>query len=142
MPDHEPSADPADATCGFHERIQHAAVTIRRQQLQRLQSEGTSDNKCDDQNNAVGVSQTERQPHECKCREVLELGAGNDRTVVNRRQRRIHDKGEREPSGSDGYPLDHQHQISYNSVDLNILPRRIQGSPDQCLNIVNPTYPG
>ena len=83
-------------------------MAIRRQQLQRLQSESTSHDDSDDKKYAVWVSQTERKSHQSKCYEMFKLGARDDGTGVNWGQRRIHNESECQPACSNGYSLNHR----------------------------------
>ena len=100
-------ANSADAARRFNQRIEEAAMTVGRQQLQRLQPERAPQDDRDNQKQAVGISQAERKSDKRKCREMFELGSGKYRTVVNRGQRRVDDESKRQPAGNNGYPLNH-----------------------------------
>src|ERR1700674_2695408 len=78
------NADSADAARSFKEGVDHAAVAIRRQQLQRLQSESTSHNDSDDKKDAVWVSQSERKSRQRECGEMFIMRARDDRAGFNR----------------------------------------------------------
>jgi len=83
-------------------------MAIRRQQLQRFQSKGTSDHDNDGKKHAVRVSQTERQSSQRKCREMFELRARDDGTGVDRGERRIHNKSQCQPARDNRHPLNHR----------------------------------
>src|ERR1019366_6589698 len=89
-------------------------------QLQCLEYERASHNDCDNKEQAVRVSQTERKSHQRKCREMFKLRAGNHRTGVDRGQRRVNDESECEPASNNGYSLNHRWLISYSFNDLNL----------------------
>ena len=101
------NTDPAHAAQRLYERIRDAGMTVRRQQLQRLQSDRGSDNEDDNEQHTAGVSQAERKSHQRKCRETFKLRAGKHRTSVYRRQRRVDDESECQPACKDRYPLNH-----------------------------------
>ena len=83
-------------------------MAIRRQQLQRFQSESASDNDGDDEKQTVWVRQTERQSYQRECREMFKLRACHDGTVLDRGQCRVHNKGKRQPARDNRYPLNHR----------------------------------
>jgi hypothetical protein len=68
--------DPANAAQRLYERVRDAGMTVRRQQLQRLQSKRGSDNEDDNKQHTAGESQTERKSHQRECRETFKLRAG------------------------------------------------------------------
>jgi len=82
-------------------------MAIRRQHLQRLQSDRGSHDDDDNKRHTARVSDSERQSYQRKCREMLELRPGKHRTAVDRRQRGVDDEGECEPACDRGYPLSH-----------------------------------
>ena len=113
-------------------------MAIRRQHLQRFQSDCGSHDGEDNKQDAAGVSESERKTYQRKCRETFKVRGGKHRTGVDRRQRRVDDEGECQPARNNRYPLNHGWQISYNQVDLNLLAAVQVGSEDDWLNIVNP----
>lgn len=82
-------------------------MAIRRQHLQRFQSDRGSHDDADNEQHAAGVTESERRTDQSKCREMLKLGTGNYRAVVDRRQRGVDDEDKCEPACNGGYPLNH-----------------------------------
>ena len=56
----------------------------------------------EDEEHPIAIAEGKRKSHQRECDEMLELRPGNNRTVIDRRQRRKCDKGQRQPGCGKG----------------------------------------
>lgn len=83
-------------------------MAILRQQLQHLQSNRASQDEDHHKLPTGRVGQNEGKPQQRKCGEAFNLGRGQYRTSVDRRQRHKYNKGQRHPAGNNRYSLNHR----------------------------------
>jgi hypothetical protein len=95
--------DTQNAARHFNDRVLNSAMAIRRQQLGKLKQHRATKNDQAHKCNMSGISQAEERTKNCKRGDPFKAWrGGQSRPRLDRRDRRVDDKGEQHPCG-DGH---------------------------------------
>ena len=72
-------------------------MSIWRDQLERLETEGAPDDDHKCETDLALIAESEGHSEQSKCREMFELDASKDRTLLDGRHRRVGDIGKAKP---------------------------------------------